>query len=192
MNPHFVSNSLNSINYYILENKKEEASKYLVKFARLIRGILQNSNAAFVPLEKELDSIKLYLDMEALRFKNAFDYDLKISDEVALDMPIPAMIIQPFIENAIWHGIRPAQIKGNLTIHINKTALGIEVIIKDNGIGISNSRQSKSMKEGQRKSYGTDMIEKRLRLLNELHNKHYSILISDNIGSDGTSVILNL
>ena len=106
MNPHFIFNSLNSINMFILENNKLQASEYLSKFSRLIRLILQNSQEAFIPLESELEALQLYLELESLRFENKFEYKIAVDDDVDTTvLKVPPLIIQPYAENAIWHGL---------------------------------------------------------------------------------------
>ena len=106
MNPHFIFNSLNSINMFILENNKLQASEYLSKFSRLVRLILQNSQETFIPLEKELEALQLYLELESLRFEQKFEYKIQIDDEVDTTvLKVPPLIIQPYAENAIWHGL---------------------------------------------------------------------------------------
>src|SRR4030095_4317473 len=104
MNPHFIFNSLNSINMFILENNKLQASEYLSKFSKLMRLILQNSQQAFIPLEKELEALQLYLELESLRFDQKFEYKVTIADNLDTTMvKVQPLIIQPYAENAIWH-----------------------------------------------------------------------------------------
>ncbi|HEY6436486.1 MAG TPA: histidine kinase, partial [Ignavibacteriaceae bacterium] len=106
MNPHFIFNSLNSINAFILENNKLKASEYLSKFSRLVRLILQNSQEPLIPLDKELEALRLYLELEALRFEQKFEYKISVSAEIDTSMvKVPPLIIQPYAENAIWHGL---------------------------------------------------------------------------------------
>lgn len=106
MNPHFLFNSLNSINSFIIQNKVNEAEKYLTSFSKLMRNILENSRKETIPLRQELETIKLYLDLEAVRMENKFDYRIQISTDIDTEnVQIPPLVIQPFLENAIWHGI---------------------------------------------------------------------------------------
>ena len=121
MNPHFIFNSLNSINRFILQNNKEQASEYLTKFSRLVRLILQNSQAALITLESELEALELYLELEALRFNNRFSYKISVSDDIDTEViKVPPLIIQPYAENAIWHGLMHKESKGYLDIEIYK------------------------------------------------------------------------
>jgi hypothetical protein len=106
MNPHFIFNALNSINRYIIRNNKETASEYLIKFSKLIRSILENSKLKEIPLEKEIEAIQLYVDLELLRFDNKFDFQVRIDESINREnTQIPPLILQPFVENAIWHGL---------------------------------------------------------------------------------------
>src|SRR5262245_48577747 len=119
MNPHFIFNSLNSINMFILENNKLLASEYLSKFSRLVRLILQNSREAFIPLEREIEALELYLELESLRFDNKFEYKIVVANEVdATVLGVPPLIIQPYVESAIWHGLMHKKEKGHLDIHL--------------------------------------------------------------------------
>ncbi len=119
MNPHFIFNSLSAINLFILENNKLQASEYLSKFSRLIRLILQNSQKAFIPLDKELEALQLYLELESLRFENKFEYKIIKGDELDTEMlKVPPLIIQPYVENAIWHGLMHKRGTGHLEIEL--------------------------------------------------------------------------
>ena len=125
MNPHFIFNSLNSINRFILQNNKAQASEYLTKFSRLIRLILQNSQAALIPLESELESLQLYLELESLRFDHHFAFNIKVDHDLDISsIKVPPLIIQPYAENAIWHGLMHKEEKGHLEIELfqQKTA----------------------------------------------------------------------
>ncbi|HET7899365.1 MAG TPA: histidine kinase, partial [Flavisolibacter sp.] len=119
MNPHFIFNSLNSINRFILQNDKDQASEYLIKFSRLIRLILQNSQASLISLESELESLRLYLDLEAFRFHHHFDYKISVPENIEVaDLQVPPLILQPYVENAIWHGLMHREETGQLDIDL--------------------------------------------------------------------------
>ena len=121
MNPHFIFNSLNSINRFILQNNRAQASEYLTKFSKLVRMILQNSQAAFITLESELEALSLYLEMEALRFNYHFDYKISFPDDLDISvLKVPPLIIQPYTENAIWHGLMHKEEKGQLDIEVSQ------------------------------------------------------------------------
>lgn len=195
MNPHFISNSLNSINYYILENRMEEASGYIVKFSKLIRRILVNTRQEFISLEEELDALKTYVDMEKLRFKDKFDYQIEVTDGVRLSTSVPSMILQPLVENAIWHGLVQKPEKGSLHIGVKQQDGQLRVVISDDGIGISESRKINMKKLGKSKSFGLEIVRKRLILLNDQYKKNYTLNITELLPDEaypGTLATLNL
>jgi LytS/YehU family sensor histidine kinase len=114
MNPHFIFNSLNSINRFILQNERVQASEYLTKFSRLVRLILQNYQCALIPLESELESLELYLNLEGLRFNYHFDYKISVPKDLDKSaLQVPPLILQPYAENAIWHGLMQKKTKDN-------------------------------------------------------------------------------
>ena len=136
MNPHFIFNCLSSINRFILINKTEEASDYLTKFSRLIRMALHNSEKPLITLENELEALRLYLDLERLRFKNAFNYSITFINTIDINaVYIPPMLIQPFAENAIWHGLMHKKDIGCLEIQLCAEDKTLTCAIIDNGIG---------------------------------------------------------
>ena len=137
MNPHFIFNSLNAINRFILQNNKTQASEYLTKFSRLVRMILQNSQSTLITLESELESLKLYLELEALRFDHHFEYKLTVPRDIGYRsaLKVPPLIIQPYAENAIWHGLMHKDEKGHLDIDIRQESDHLIMTIKDDGIG---------------------------------------------------------
>ena len=121
MNPHFIFNSLNSINRFILQNNRAQASEYLTKFSKLVRMILQNSQASLITLESELESLDLYLNLEALRFNHHFDYNISYPKDLDIEvLKVPPLIIQPYVENAIWHGLMHKEEKGHLDIDVSE------------------------------------------------------------------------
>jgi ligand-binding sensor domain-containing protein len=167
MNPHFIFNSLNSINSFIVENKTHLASDYLTKFSRLIRLILENSKNEVIPLEKEIETLKLYLLMESVRFSKKFDYEVIVADDLDEQMiKIPPMIIQPYVENAIWHGLLHKEEKGKVVVAINKIAEKIQITIEDNGIGRDKAGELKSKNSTTNKSYGLQITAQRIKQLN--------------------------
>lgn len=193
MNPHFMFNTLNSINSYIIQNKSNEASKYITMFSKLVRNILDNSKHAEITLEKEIQALKLYMQLEAVRLDNKFDYSINIADNVDEEtVKIPPLILQPFVENAIWHGLHNKKEHGNLKINISsetETILNIQII--DNGVG----RKATSMIKKQQtnhKSYGIEITVSRLKMLNE-ENTVELIDLYDNKGiPNGTQVNLKI
>jgi ligand-binding sensor domain-containing protein len=181
MNPHFLFNSLNSIQNYIMSSDPESASKYLSKFARLMRTILNNSERATVTIREEIEGLDLYLQLEVMRFEGKFDYKIEVDEMIDQDFfEIPTMLIQPYVENAILHGLVPRQSKGMLLVQIDMDKTHIICRVIDNGIG---RKQSVAIKEKtgkkEHKSMGMRITRDRLAVLNNIHNSNLSVNISD-------------
>lgn len=176
MNPHFLFNSLNSIRYFILTKETDKAANYLTKFSRLIRLILENSNQNKVSLQSELELIKLYVGLEQIRFDEKFSFDLKVAPDIdSSQILIPPMIIQPFLENAILHGIHPKSEYSTLSLKISQTLDGgLKCSIIDDGIGRQKAQKIKSEKATNQKSMGMSITEKRLQMI----SKDFEDLIS--------------
>lgn len=167
MSPHFIFNSLNSINRYIVKSEPEKASLYLTKFSKLIRLILDNSNSKVISLEQELISLKLYIELEALRFNDKFSYAINVNKELnPLSIGVPPMIIQPFIENAIWHGLLHKDTPGRLLVSIDRFGHGLQCVIEDDGVGRKKAGELKSKSVNKEKSYGMKITADRLSMLN--------------------------
>lgn len=165
MNPHFVFNSLTAIQSYIFRNEAHQASKYLASFAKLIRLILENSRIELNTLEREVTTLKHYLELQALRFEGRFEHKIEVDEQIDIDnIQIPPMLAQPFIENAIEHGFIHISEKGMLNIRFiaeNNKCLVIEV--EDNGIGIEKSRQLQLEKGKGHRSLATEITQERIR-----------------------------
>lgn len=171
MNPHFIFNSLNSVNQFIAQNNELEANKYLSSYSRLMRNVMENSNKDFVQLSTELEQLKEYLDLEHLRFSDKFDYQINVSEDIDEDFVlVPNMIIQPQLENAIWHGLRYKDTKGVLVLSVVKQDNKICIIVEDNGIGLTQSAALKTANQRDHKSRGVNNTVERIRLLNELYH----------------------
>ncbi len=181
MNPHFVFNSLNSIQHYILNSKGNEAAKYLNKFAKLIRIILNNSEKSTVTINEDIEALKLYLELERMRFENKFDYSIVIDSSIDGDYDeIPPMLIQPYLENAILHGINPKEKNGHIDINIKIVNQFIKISITDDGIGRVNSMALKNIQPAAwHKSLGMKITEDRLRILNKIHQSKLNVNIID-------------
>jgi tetratricopeptide (TPR) repeat protein len=197
MNPHFIFNCLSSINRFILINETEAASDYLTKFSRLIRMVLNNSIKTFITLDEELDMFKLYLDMERLRFKDSFDYKITFINSIDdSNVFVPPLLLQPFAENAIWHGLMHKAGKGHLEITLATENKILTCIITDNGIGRKQSALLKSKSAEKQKSLGLDITTKRLALLNNNLNEQSYFEFEDIVDGEGnlagTRVILKL
>ena len=180
MNPHFIFNSLGSIQNYLLHNKPNEAGVYLSQFARLIRQNLNAINSAVINLEEEVDRLKNYLDLEKLRLESKFDYRIEIDESVeSEEMLIPSMIVQPFVENSIWHGIANSDIKGFISIFFElKSEKSLQITIEDTGIGIRNSEKNSS-NGNQHLKLGMQITRKRLILLSQKYGVETSIIYSE-------------
>ncbi len=186
MNPHFIFNSLNSINMFILENNKLQASEYLSKFSRLVRLILHNSQEAFIPLERELEALQLYLELESLRFEHKFEYKISVDDEVDTTvLKVPPLIIQPYIENAIWHGLMHKKEKGHLAIELYQQEEILFCKIIDDGIGRKKAAELKSKSASMNKSMGMRITADRIAMLQQQKQKGTSISITDLALPDG-------
>lgn len=196
MNPHFIFNALNSIRRYILEKDIDNADNYLTKFATLMRRILDNSKLNFITLDNEIKTLELYLQLEKLRFDDSFSFNIKIDSRINLNKwLIPPMLLQPFVENAIWHGLAPKQREGKLNISIvKKNNSFIQCIIDDNGIGRKKAQEI-AKKRKNHSSTGLTNIKERITLLNKLYGKNISMKIIDKYNPDntpaGTTIIIN-
>lgn len=180
MNPHFIFNSLNSVNSFIAMNDERSANKYLSEFSRLMRGVMENSKHDFVPLTSEMDILKMYLNLEHLRFQDKFDFKFKVDPSLDADgVEIPPMLIQPYIENAIWHGLRYKDVKGNLSVEFIKRNNSILAIIEDDGIGRDKSMALKTKNQKQTISTAMKNIEGRLTILNQLHKTNLDVSVID-------------
>lgn len=180
MNPHFIFNSLNSVNQFISENKELEANKYLTSYSNLMRKMMENSNKDFVTLNNEVEQLKKYLDLEHLRFNEKFDYEITIDDALDGDaVLVPNMLLQPHLENAIWHGLRYKEGKGFLKLDFKLKNNMVKVIVDDNGIGLTKSKELKTTNQKVHESRGMTNTRERISLLNELYKKNISLKISE-------------
>jgi len=197
MNPHFIFNCLSSINRIILKNESKTASDYLTRFSRLIRMVLINSQKEMIPLEDELQMLRLYLDMERLRFKDSFDYVISFTNAIdAGAILVPPLLFQPFCENAVWHGLMQKEGQGNLSIDLSMHNHILQCIISDDGIGREKAAELKSKSAEKEKSMGLKITTQRLALLNQNKNVQtfYSIedITDENKNVIGTKVILKI
>lgn len=198
MNPHFIFNCLSSIHHFLLSNDAKAAAKYLTKFARLIRLVLENSREPKLLLNKELEAIQIYVEMERLRFNNQFSFDLNI--EPAVDegsIFIPPLLIQPYIENAIWHGLMQKESAGKIELRITQPQSNIlQIEIEDDGIGRAKALELKSKSTLKNKSYGMRITMNRIEVINELYNTQTQVEIQDLYNSfglaTGTKVVIKI
>lgn len=180
MNPHFIFNSLNSVNQFISQNKELEANKYLTNYSMLMRNMMENSNKDFVSLSTEIEQLKKYLDLEHLRFHDKFDFNIEVDETLDTDSVfVPNMIIQPHLENAIWHGLRYKEDKGLLLLKFELKDNKIITIIDDNGIGLTKSSELKTENQKVHQSRGVTNTKERIALLNELYKTAISFQIKE-------------
>tara|TARA_R110002072_G_scaffold303044_1_gene492074 strand:- start:23210 stop:26158 length:2949 start_codon:yes stop_codon:yes gene_type:complete len=200
MNRHFIFNSLNSIQYFINTQDRFSANKYLTSFAKLIRKNLDSATSSenVISLEDELERIQLYLSLESMRFKDRFDYEINVKNVDTESEFIPAMIMQPFIENSIIHGILPNENKkGHIRINIEIIDDYIEILIEDNGIGINKSLSQKTRMEGDHKSQGMEITSKRIELIHKISDNDISLvgpeeMVDNNRLINGTRVLIKI
>jgi LytS/YehU family sensor histidine kinase len=164
MNPHFIFNCLTAINHSILNKEPDKASEYLTRFSRLMRMVLVNVSKKTISLEEELDMLRLYLSMEQLRFKDAFDYTIELRGVQPSQVQVPGFILQPFCENAIWHGLLHKEGRGRLDIEMHYDDKQLIVSIKDDGVGLAEAARLRS---GSAESMGLQLTATRLSIFNQ-------------------------
>ncbi len=193
MNPHFIFNSLNSVNQFIAENDEMAANRYLTKYATLMRNVMATSNRDFITLHDEKVSLEHYLSLEALRFQGKFDFVLQIDESLdPYHTLVPNMLLQPFVENAIWHGLRYKDTKGLLEISIDKRSDTFTALVKDNGIGVEASKRLKTRHQQTYKSRGIKNTQERIATLNKLYGCDITYTTSPADSSSGTGTIVTI
>ncbi|MFK7834331.1 MAG: histidine kinase [Winogradskyella sp.] len=196
MNPHFIFNALNSVNTFIATNDERTANKYLSDFSQLMRSVLENSEEDFIPLKKEIELLNLYTKLEHFRFQDKFDYAIDVDEMIDVEeFQIPPMLLQPYIENAVWHGLRYKTEIGHLQIHIQpKSKDEITITISDNGIGRARSKALKTDHQKKQNSKGMNNIKKRVAILNEMYKDKVDVTIADfqDLEDAGTKVVVTL
>jgi len=189
MNPHFIFNSLNSVNQFIASNNELKANKYLSSYSHLMRNMMENSNKDFVSISLEVEQLKKYLELEKMRFPDKFDFEINIDDQLDAELVnVPNMLIQPNLENAIWHGLRYRDSKGLLKLSFIKTENHVLVEIEDNGIGIKQSKKLKTRHQSLHKSRGLKNIRERIDLLNKIHKSDISFEVIEKESESGVKV----
>ncbi len=193
MNPHFVFNSLNAIQYYLTDNKIDLSEKYLVKFSRLIRMFFDLSKHQTISIQDEVGLLNAYLEIEKMRFGKDFKYKIQIDKALNTEKQIPAMLLQPIVENAVNHGLFHKQGKGLISIHFHKTnESDFSISIEDNGIGRERSKEIKKHSLNKHLSKSTQILQERIDLINESgsFNIHYKITDLNQVNQTGTRVRL--
>lgn len=180
MNPHFIFNALNSVNSFISANDTREANKYLTDFSRLMRIVMENSQKEFVPFDEEMEVLALYLKLEHYRFQDQFQYQLEIGEELkSQELRIPPMLAQPYIENAIWHGLRYKELEGHLQVIIGLEGDHVMLIVRDDGIGRKRSQELKTANQLKNGSTGMKNTKDRIELLNKTYRSQIEVEIGD-------------
>jgi ligand-binding sensor domain-containing protein len=192
MNPHFIFNALDGITAFIFKNDPKSAVRYLSNFAKLMRLTLESSREAFIPIETEINILKNYLELEQLRFSESFSYDIILDSALDPYDQIPPMMIQPHVENAILHGLRPKGTGGLVTIHFSKSETGICCTIADNGIGRKAAAAIKERSGTYHKSLAGEITENRIALMRKSFGRHFTFKIEDLENPTGTKVTIQL
>lgn len=190
MNPHFIFNSLNSVNHFIANNNEREANKYLTSYSNLMRNIMENSNRDYVALSTEIDQLNKYLELEKLRFSDKFEYQVDIDEEInPEEVMVPNMIIQPNLENAIWHGLRYKESVGMLKLKFSRAGGRTKVIVEDNGIGLEESKKIKTKHQKLHESLGLKNVQERIKLLNNLYKSDIRFEIKEKTGVESGVIV---
>lgn len=193
MNPHFIFNSLNSVNNYISKSNERAANKYLAKFSKLMRQVLEYSQVEFISLAKEIEILQLYVELEHERFKDKFDFTFLVDDSINTDSyTIPPMLVQPFIENAIWHGLRYKEDTGLLEVLFKDRNDYVEITVRDNGIGRRKSQELKTVNQKKHQSSGMQNVENRTEMIQAVFKTKISYEINDLPENTGTLVRIKL
>ena len=190
MNPHFIFNALNSIKSALIENDQYKAIDYLSKFSSLLRKVLESSKNELITLDEELQIIKKYVQVENSRFDHDIDLRIQKMDKRILQMKFPPLILQPIVENAIWHGLVPLDKEMEKKIEVHYDDNSEQLIIEDNGIGLDKARQNRQKKSRKSNSLGIDNIKERLIYFNKEFGMNFSFVLSQKTSSPGTRAIL--
>ncbi|MEN9448490.1 MAG: hypothetical protein RJA25_1780 [Bacteroidota bacterium] len=186
MNPHFIFNCMNSIQAMILSNQSLEASTYLTKLSRLVRSVLENSMKTFIPLQEVIDNLKLYLELESLRFDQQFNYDIQVKNIDTYSVELPSMLLQPYVENSIWHGLIKKEGEKNIFISFFKREKLLICEITDNGIGRAKAAELNLKK--QHKSLGTIITKEMFETLHKIRDTNYHVEIIDLLDENGQAI----
>jgi sensor histidine kinase YesM/ligand-binding sensor domain-containing protein len=187
MNPHFIFNAINSIQHYILSNEPFLANKYLVKFSKLVRNVLEQSMHELISLEEEIETLRFYIEIESLRFDDSFSYEINVSSGTTQEkIKIPSLILQPYVENAIWHGLLLKKGEKKLLINVYTKSQNLIIEIDDNGIGRKTAAAFKK-NEIKKKSLGMEITQNRLDILSKSLDISLEVKIIDKISEDGES-----
>ncbi|MBO6622170.1 MAG: histidine kinase [Balneola sp.] len=188
MNPHFIFNSLNSIRSYMIKNETKEASGYLSKFSRLIRQILEYSTEEFITLKEELQVLSLYVQIEQLRFRDEFGFIIEVDESIdEEELVVPPLIVQPFLENAIWHGLMQKKGEKRIELSVKDSGKSLKVVLRDNGIGREEANRGNDGKPKETRSMAIDLTTQRLEMLEEEDRAKEKVTIIDLYDESGQS-----
>ncbi|MBI1767870.1 MAG: histidine kinase [Bacteroidetes bacterium] len=189
MNPHFIFNALNSVNHFIATQDERAANQFLSEFSQLMRLVLENSQQDFISLQKEQEILSLYLKLEHYRFRDKFDYEINLDPSLnAESIEVPPMLIQPYLENAVWHGLRYKETKGKLSLRISKQDHNLVAEVCDDGIGRKRSAELKTENQKKHFSMGLKNIGERLVIINKMYKANYHVSVEDPKVGTGTEV----
>lgn len=189
MNPHFIFNALNSVNHFIASQDERAANQFLSEFSQLMRLVLENSQQDFISLQKEQEILSLYLKLEHYRFRDKFDYEIDLDKNInAESLEVPPMLIQPYLENAVWHGLRYRESKGKLVLRISKQNGNLLAEVHDDGIGRKRSTELKTENQKKHSSMGLKNIGERLSIINKIYRTNYHVSVDDPKEGTGTDV----
>ncbi len=193
MNPHFIFNALNSVNSFIATNDERAANKYLSEFSQLMRAVLENSEEDFIPLSKEIELLELYVKLEHFRFQDKFDYTFNVDPEIDREeYLIPPMLLQPYVENSVWHGLRYKEEKGQLIISFQQQdPETVLITIQDDGIGRDKSKALKTEHQKKQNSKGMGNITKRIDILNTMYKDKITVKV-ENVFDNGEGTLVSL
>ncbi|MGQ3060807.1 MAG: tetratricopeptide repeat-containing sensor histidine kinase [Flavobacterium sp.] len=190
MNPHFLFNSLNSVNQFIAQNNELQANKYLTSYSGLMRNTMENSNKDFVTLGNEIENLTQYLELEHLRFKDKFDFEIIVDDELDREsLWVPNMMLQPHLENAIWHGLRYKDGKGFLKLSFKPDGKNMLVTVDDDGIGPTKSQELKTHNQKAHQSRGLTNTRERMTLINELYKKNIDFTVTEKTAPENGTIV---
>ena len=198
MNPHFIFNCLNSIQFFTAQKDIERASDYLTKFSRLIRMVLENSRSERVTLHNELETLRLFMDMEMMRFGKKIRYVIDLDEQIDTEaIEIPPLLLQPFVENAIWHGLMHKDEGGTVLVSVQQpTADRLRIMITDDGVGRAKAAEYKSKSATHNKSFGMKITAERIELINQMYHTNTQVAITDLVDecgrATGTKVIVDI
>ena len=189
MNPHFIFNALNSIQHFIIKNESNFALSYLSKFSKLVRNILENSVQNRISLEDEIAFLKNYIEIESFRFNNRITFEINLDSDLDSEtIEIPSMLIQPYVENAIVHGLMYKKSEGKVSVTFAKEGSLLKCTILDNGIGRKASREIKDKLAKSHQSFGMPITKSRLEILNKSKDSNTTVIIEDVLGKEQTVI----